>query len=89
MYKMNGIFFLGASSLIIQVASTDLFKWIGYFNAICGGLAIVLLVVMFHGEYRMTNKKKMDGPKFSKPTRDSGKVEMNFKRISVSLCPRS
>ena len=45
-------------------------------------MAIVLLLVMFHGEYRRTNNKQTsESVRHSK----SGKVDLNFTRISVSL----
>lgn len=54
--------------MIAQIPSADLFRWIGYFNAICGVFLLLLLFALFHGEYRADYKnviKSLRMPKFS------------------------
>ena len=50
----------GISSLIAQIPSINLFRSIGYFNAICDVFMIVLLFALFRGEYAvdLSNLKK-------------------------------
>lgn len=47
------LFFLaGVSALVAQFSTVDQFRWVGWFNMALGIVSLILLTILFHGEWK-------------------------------------
>ena len=71
------------SSLLAQIPGINLFRWIGHFNTILDVLLLLLLLVLFRGEYKVNRidvvkTVTVDCSKWSS-------VDMNLRKVIVSF----